>query len=81
MSINGKPFMSISASPNPRTSYFRGRATDEWSLQLVRWQVVTAFNIISEAAIFGMSIYLVWGLRMPLSQKSIVITAFGMRLP
>jgi hypothetical protein len=49
--------------------------------QLVRWQIVTAFNIISEAAIFGMSIFLIFRLKMALSQKSIVVIAFGMRLP
>ncbi|KAN0096809.1 hypothetical protein V8E51_015614 [Hyaloscypha variabilis] len=48
---------------------------------LVRWQIVTAFNIISEAAIFGMSIFLIFRLKMALSQKSIVVIAFGMRLP
>ncbi|KAE9371832.1 hypothetical protein N431DRAFT_377866, partial [Stipitochalara longipes BDJ] len=48
---------------------------------LVRWQIVTAFNIISEAAIFGMSIFLIFGLKMALSQKTIVVSAFGMRLP
>jgi hypothetical protein len=47
----------------------------------VRWQIIAAFNIISEVAIFGMSFFLVAGLRMPLSQKSIVIVAFGIRLP
>lgn len=55
--------------------------TDGVSLQLVRWQVITAFNIISEVAIFGMSFFLVAGVRMPLSQKAIVIAAFGIRLP
>lgn len=50
-------------------------------LQVVRWQVVSAFNIIFEVALFGMSILLVVGLRMPLARKSMVIAAFGLRLP
>ncbi|KAF8858971.1 hypothetical protein BDZ45DRAFT_650581 [Acephala macrosclerotiorum] len=54
---------------------------DQCPTMLVRWQVITAFNIISEAALFGMSILLVFKQRMPLSQKSVVISAFGMRLP
>ena len=84
MSNNGKPVLSIShpvfaaTLQDPIVDGFR---TNDLLLQLVRWQVVTAFNIISEAAIFGMSIFLVFGLRMPLSQKSVVVTAFGMRLP
>ncbi|KAH8755894.1 hypothetical protein F5882DRAFT_367530 [Hyaloscypha sp. PMI_1271] len=55
--------------------------SDQCPSMLVRWQVITAFNIISEVAIFGMSFFLVEGLRMPLSQKAIVIAAFGIRLP
>lgn len=78
MSNNGKPFPIISSFLQ---AFNLCDLETKVSLQLVRWQVITAFNIISEATIFGMSIYLVFGLRMALSQKSVVVSAFGMRLP
>jgi len=47
----------------------------------LRWQVVSAFNIITEATLFALSIYLVAGLHMSMAKKSMVIIAFGLRLP
>jgi len=54
---------------------------DQCPTMLVRWQVISAFNIITEAAVFSMSIYLVIGLHMSLARKSMVVIAFGLRLP
>lgn len=47
----------------------------------VRWQLITAFDIIIEVLLFSMSIYLVKDLQMSRKNKSAVITAFGFRLP
>ncbi len=48
--------------------------------QLVRWQVVAVFGIVTEIALFYMSIYLVQGLQLSLAKKSVVVLAFGLRL-
>lgn len=42
---------------------------------------IAVFDIISELAIFSLSIVLVWGLYTKASNKSRVIVAFGIRLP
>ncbi|KAL8727909.1 MAG: hypothetical protein Q9181_005537 [Wetmoreana brouardii] len=48
---------------------------------LVRqWQAVTAFDILTEAVIFGMSVYLLHGLHMSLRVKSIIVGVFAFRL-
>ncbi|OCL15262.1 hypothetical protein AOQ84DRAFT_329710 [Glonium stellatum] len=47
----------------------------------VRWQIITAFDIIIEVLLFSMSIYLVKDLQMSGKNKSAVILAFGFRLP
>lgn len=48
---------------------------------LARWQVVGALDIITEAALFLISVYLVWGIQMSMKSKAIVVCAFGCRLP
>jgi hypothetical protein len=47
----------------------------------MRWKVIGAFDIIFELALFGMSIYLVWGLYTSLANKAVVVSAFAFRLP
>jgi hypothetical protein len=49
--------------------------------KLVRWQVVAAFDIITELALVANSIYLVHELQLPFEKKSIVVFAFVLRLP
>lgn len=51
------------------------------SLQFARWQVVAAFDIISEVGIFGGAVYLLVGLSMALAPKAKVSFAFAFRLP
>jgi len=46
-----------------------------------RWQVVAAFDIITEIALLGVSIFLVGGLQIAQYKKFIVIFAFALRLP
>ncbi|KAI7498363.1 hypothetical protein KC367_g5144 [Hortaea werneckii] len=46
-----------------------------------QWAAVTAFDVISEALLVGMSVHLVWKLQMPLARKGKVVLAFALRLP
>ncbi|RDW88000.1 hypothetical protein BP6252_00032 [Coleophoma cylindrospora] len=47
----------------------------------LRWQVITALDIITELVLFAIAIYLVWNLRMQLGNKAKVVGAFGCRIP
>ncbi|KAK5658295.1 hypothetical protein OQA88_2270 [Cercophora sp. LCS_1] len=47
---------------------------------LVRWQAVAVFDIISEVAIFAVSVYMVRNLKLSTAKKSAVFFAFGIRL-
>jgi hypothetical protein len=49
--------------------------------KLVRWQVVLAFDVITELALVGNSVYLVQDLQVPIGKKVVVILAFALRLP
>lgn len=49
--------------------------------QFLRWQIIGAFDVITEAALFGMAIYLVLGLRLPIRLKIFVVAAFIFRIP
>ena len=49
-------------------------------LQWLRWQVISAFDIVLEVAIVEMAVYLVWGLQMSWSKKATVVSAFAFRL-
>lgn len=46
-----------------------------------QWQAIIAFDIITEVMLFGMAVYLVWGLQTAFSGKFRVVFAFGLRLP
>ena len=48
--------------------------------QLLRWQIISAVDIATEAGLVAMSIFLVWGLRTSVSNKAVVVCAFGFRL-
>lgn len=50
-------------------------------LQLVRWQIVTAVDIVVEILLVCLAAYLVQGLKMSLSRKAMVVVAFCFRLP
>jgi len=49
-------------------------------VKLVRWEIETVFDIVTELALFSASIYLVQGLQLSASKKGTVILAFGLRL-
>ena len=46
-----------------------------------RWQFIASLDIVTELALFSISLYLIWGIQMSLRSKTIVVTAFGCRLP
>lgn len=46
-----------------------------------QWAAVTAFDIFTEVALFGMAIHLVWALQIDFRRKTKVVFAFGLRLP
>ncbi|KFY42604.1 hypothetical protein V495_04422 [Pseudogymnoascus sp. VKM F-4514 (FW-929)] len=48
---------------------------------LTRWKVVLAFDILTELALVGNSVYLVRDLHVPLGKKIVVVLAFALRLP
>jgi len=50
-------------------------------MQFLRWQVISAFDIVFELALVVMSIYLVWDLQAGVGMKGTVVFAFSMRLP
>jgi hypothetical protein len=60
-------------------SKFRLHFTDY--LQFLRWQIITAFDIIIELALLGVASYIVGALQLSKYKKSIVIFAFALRLP
>ncbi|MCJ1396697.1 hypothetical protein MMC18_009589 [Xylographa bjoerkii] len=47
----------------------------------LRWQIISAIDIITEIALFAVAIYIVQGLQMPLLRKATVVLAFSFRLP
>lgn len=49
--------------------------------QFIRWQIVAAFDIITELALLGVSVFLVGALQLSLHKKFVVIFAFALRLP
>jgi hypothetical protein len=50
-------------------------------MQLLRWQVISGFDIAFELCLVGMTIYLIWGLQTSLETKMTVVFSFGLRLP
>jgi len=49
--------------------------------QSVRWQVLTALDIITELGLLALPLQLVWNLQMPWPKKSVLLVAFYLRLP
>ncbi|KAK2742621.1 hypothetical protein FQN55_007740 [Onygenales sp. PD_40] len=45
-----------------------------------RWYAYTAFDALSELALVGMAIYLVWDLQLAWSRKSVVVGVFALRI-
>ena len=65
----------------------RGDLSQPWSYRdgdgrsiLARWAATGAMSIVTDLVIAAFSVYLVWSLQMDSKPKSIVITAFALRL-
>ncbi|KAH8807567.1 hypothetical protein F5884DRAFT_857144 [Xylogone sp. PMI_703] len=48
---------------------------------LLRWRLIVGFDILTELALFFLTVYLVCGLRMSRQKKRIVVLGFSFRLP
>ncbi|OAA67119.1 hypothetical protein SPI_01695 [Niveomyces insectorum RCEF 264] len=46
-----------------------------------RWAAVTALDVLTELALFAGGVWLVRDLQLPWSKKSVVVVAYGLRLP
>ncbi|EFQ98518.1 hypothetical protein MGYG_01545 [Nannizzia gypsea CBS 118893] len=55
--------------------------SDKCSQIELRWQLITAFDVLPELLMFGMLVYLIWGLQMVMSRKVVIVGAFACRLP
>lgn len=56
----------------------------KWTLtcsQFPRWQAITAFDVITEMLLFGLSLYILRGVKMKFTNTLIVVFAFALRLP
>lgn len=69
--------ISINCSPSGPLANLE----EQCSGLFARWQYVCALDIITEASIFAMSIYLVANLQMAWRMKATVVLAFAIRLP
>ncbi|KAG8160714.1 hypothetical protein KVR01_008978 [Diaporthe batatas] len=48
---------------------------------IIRWQAITAFDVVVELLLFGISLYMLHGLNFRTTKKLIVLSAFALRLP
>jgi len=46
----------------------------------LRWQIMECLGCVQEVLMFGMAVWLVWGLKTSRGNKATVMTAFGFRL-
>ncbi|KAA6408205.1 MAG: hypothetical protein FRX48_07947 [Lasallia pustulata] len=47
----------------------------------MRWEIICAFDVVTEAVLFGIAFYLVANLQTSLRSKATVVLVFGVRLP
>lgn len=69
--------ITIACAPSGPFENLAGQCTGLFS----RWVYICALDIATELAIFGLSIYLVAGLKMSMKMKGTVVMAFAIRLP
>ena len=46
----------------------------------MRWQIICVFDVVTEAVLFGIVIYIVANLHTSLKAKATVVLVFGLRL-
>ena len=49
--------------------------------QFVRWQAISAIDILTEILLLASAIYFLWAIQTSLSRKAIILTGFAFRLP
>jgi hypothetical protein len=57
----------------------RGLETDQ--IQLLRWRLISAFDVITEGLLIVLTVFIVWPVQLSLELKLQVIIAFAFRLP
>ncbi|CAO2649328.1 Nn.00g067130.m01.CDS01 [Neocucurbitaria sp. VM-36] len=62
-------------------SWHMRSSNPECPKELLRWQVITALDLITEAALLFLPIQLIWNLQMSARNKFIVVLAFWLRIP
>jgi hypothetical protein len=72
-------FISVAIRPNTAQPWLY-QDGDNFSPILARWIATGIMSILTDLIVTGMSIYLVWDLNMASKSKSLVITAFTLRL-
>jgi hypothetical protein len=72
-------FISVAIRPNTAQPWLYQNG-DNFSPILARWIATGIMSILTDLIVTGMSIYLVWDLNMASKSKSLVITAFTLRL-
>ena len=50
-------------------------------MQFLRWQLITAFDVVTECLLLAMVICVVWPVQLAFSMKCQVVLAFSFRLP
>ena len=72
-------FISVAARPDTAQPWLYHHGQDFTPI-LARWIATGIMSILTDIIVTGMSIYLVWDLNMASKSKSLVITAFTLRL-
>lgn len=49
--------------------------------QLLRWDIICAFDIVTEILLFASAVYLVWELQTEFGRKATIVAGFACRLP
>jgi hypothetical protein len=68
--------------PRPGTTLKKPSArleTDQ--IQLLRWRLISAFDVITEGLLVVLTVFIVWPVQLSLELKLQVIIAFAFRLP
>ncbi|KAK2871647.1 hypothetical protein FQN49_002970 [Arthroderma sp. PD_2] len=63
------------------TTTVRAYSTSYCKLRLIKWQVIVAFDVLSEIVLFLLAVHLIRALQMRLRTKLVVLSAFAARLP
>lgn len=68
-------------SPRTQTTWAERERQTNTPHKFQRWQVVTAFDVITEVLLFSLAMYMLQGLKLKIEKKLVVLSAFALRLP